>query len=109
MAEYLVYHGPFTAETTDPGILAIKADGLTVSVTGARQALAEWMPILENSSVLKGTVKNGKVSLESYVNANKYSTWTWFTDDEFDEFGKVYNSVKGSTKTFSVKPSKTKD
>jgi len=109
MSEYLVLHGNFEAETTDPGIVAIKADGLRVSVRASREMLKQWSEILENSSALKQSVKNGQVSLESYALNNKYMTWTWFTDDDFDEFEKVYNSVTGSTKAFTVKPLGEKD
>lgn len=109
MSEYLVLHGNFEAEITDPGIVAIKADGLRVSIRASREMLKQWSEILENSSVLKQSVRNGQVSLKSYVLNNKYMTWTWFTDDDFEEFGEVYNSVTGSTKAFTVKPLDKKD
>lgn len=110
MAEYLVLHGASDSSTDDPGLVAIKADGLKISVrANSREMLAEWAQRLEGSQVLPQIVVNSQVMLDRYVQANKYMVWTWFTDDDFDEFGEVYNSVKGSTKVFTVKPFNEKD
>lgn len=104
MIEYLIYHGPFSSSPNDPGLVAFKANGLTITLRGNRKDLNEWSKIIEGSSVLKASVQNNKVNLRMFVNANKYSTWTYFTDKEFDQFSKVYNDVKGSTVIVKIDP-----
>lgn len=106
MAEYLIYHGDFGSSGDDPGLMSIKADGVKLTVRASRDMIEEWKGRIENSVVLQGSVKDGQVKLENYVFANKYSTWTFFTQEEFDDYKKVYNSVKGSSVVITIKPEK---
>jgi hypothetical protein len=106
MAEYLIYHGDFGSSIDDPGLMSIKADGVKLTVRASRDMIEEWKDRIENSAVLQGSVKDGQVDLERYIFANKYSTWTFFTQEEFDDYKKVYNSVKGSSVVVTIKPEK---
>lgn len=109
MAEYIIYHGDFDSDLTDPGLVAIKADGTKLTIRASRKLINEWKIRLENSRVLQGSVNDGQVNLENYILANKYSTWTFFTDNDFDEYKELYNSIKGSTVIVNIKPEVRKD
>lgn len=108
MTEYLVYHGPFESTIDDPGLVSFKADGLTVTLRGKKSEVDEWANIVRSSYVLAATTEDGQVNLESFVGANKYSRWTWFTDNDFDEYKNLYDSVKGRTVVIKIKPIKDK-
>lgn len=109
MAEYLIYHGDFGSSIDDPGLMSIKADGVKLTVRASRDMIKEWKGRIENSVVLQGSVKDGQVKLENYVFSNKYSAWTFFTDNDFDEYKELYNSIKGSTVIVNIKPEVRKD
>lgn len=106
MREYLVYHGNYMTPVTEPGIVSFRSKGDTILVRGDAREAKEWADILRSSSVIRETMKNGNVSLESFAHANKYVSWTLFTDNEFDEFADVYNKVKGTTIVVKIKPEK---
>lgn len=104
MREYLVYHGNFMTPVTEPGKVSFRSNGNTILVRGEQDEAKRWAEILQTSSLLRNTMKNGEVSLETFAFANKYVSWTWFTDKEFDEFKDVYNDVKGTTIVVKIKP-----
>lgn len=97
MSEYLIYHGDFMTPVTEPGIVAFKATGNKILVRGSRSEITKWAEIIRQSTVLKETINNGEVSLQSWTFANKYASWTWFDEEDFDKYGDVYNNVKGSS------------
>lgn len=106
MTEYLVYHGGYMASSDDPGLVSFKSNKNTILVRGDLETANRWADILRTSVVIRETMKNGNVSLQSFSLANKYCAWTLFTDKEFDEFGDVYNKVKGTTIVVKIKPEK---
>lgn len=104
MAQYAVYHGGFSANLEDAGVVAIKTDGKTMTVTCPREMMEEWEARLSPKGRISKFIDKNQIDLISYVSRNPYETWTGFTDEEgYEEFIEVYNSVKGVKKVIVVK------
>jgi hypothetical protein len=97
MTQYLIYHGGLMAGVKKTGIVALKATDKTISLRGSRKAVQKWADIIKTSVVIKSSIKDNQIDLIPFINSNKFCSWTFFTDKEFDQFGEVYNKVKGST------------
>lgn len=106
MKEYLVFHGGMDATSKDPGLVSFRAIGTKVYVRGPKKQAQRWANIIKKSIVLSESIKDGNLTFESFINANKYSSWTWFTEKDFDNYSDVYNNVKGSTIVIDIKPNK---
>lgn len=112
MAEYLILHGPlgpiikgkFKRDTSSPGIVAFKSDGDKIHIRGLESRARDWKSIVEGSPAVADGLTNNQVSLTSIMQANKFLAWTYFTDDEYEQYRDLYESVKGRTLIAKIKP-----
>lgn len=106
MKEYLVYHGGNWATADDPGIVSFISDGDTIEIRGSKKDVAEWANVLRSSTVLASSMKNGNVTFGRWLNKNTYSAWTWFFEEDYDEYKDLFEAVKGETVSIKIDPNK---
>ena len=108
MAEYLVFHGTWASgrDSDDPGLVAFKSDGKTISVRGPRQMAKRWADIAENSSAVAYTAFSEPENiLWRLMFSNKMASWSYFTDDNgYDKYRDVYDKVQGTTIKVTITP-----
>lgn len=102
MKEYLIYHGGHWATAESPGIVSFVADGSTVELRGNKMDVEEWAGTLKSSKAIASSIQDGNITFSYFIARNTYSAWTWFREDEYEQYKDLFESVKGETVTVKI-------
>lgn len=108
MKEYLVYHGGHWATVENPGIVSFAANGDTIELRGNKMDVEEWADTLRFSNAIHSSMKDGNVTFEYFISRNTYSSWTWFFEDDYEQYKDLFESVKGETVIVKIDPNRVR-